>query len=152
MAQKSEYPVLLAIFGLNRAGRILYLSLFILAIPALTLWTVFLPRLRFSDQDERLFKAARHGDTPGIARALAEGAHVNAEAPIDRKTALFRAVAFAHTDTVRALLKAGADLEHRGADNQTALQLAETARKEERDPARASAYDQVIAALREAER
>jgi len=152
MTQKNEYPVLFAIFGLNRAGRILYVSLFVLAVPVLTVWTVLVPRLRFSDQDERLFKAARHGDTAGIARALADGADVNAEAPIDRKTALFRAVAFAHADAVRALLKAGADPERRGNDDQTALQLAETARKEEHDPSRASAYDRVIAALREVQR
>ena len=152
MAEKNDHPILFTVFGLNRAGRILYTSLFVLAVPALMVWTVLLPRLRFSDQDERLFKAARHGDVAAIGRAIADGAHVNAEAPIDRKTALFRAVAFAHADAVRALLKAGAELEHRGADNQTALELAETAKKEERDPSRASAYDQVIAALREAQR
>ena len=152
MAQKTPYPVLAAIFGLSRAGRILYGTLFVLAVPALAAWFILLPRLRFSDRDERLFKAARHGDAAGIARAIAEGADVNVEAPIDRKTALFRAAAFAQADAVRALLKAGADAEHRGADNQTALQLAETARKEEHDPSRASGYDQVIAALRGAQR
>ena len=49
-------------------------SLFVLAIPALTFWTVLLPRLRFSEKDEQLFKAARHGDVAGIERAMADGA------------------------------------------------------------------------------
>jgi hypothetical protein len=149
---KRDHPILFTIFGLNRAGQILYITLFVLAIPALTVWTVFVPRWRFSDADERLFKAARHGDVAGIERALAEGADVNAQAPIDRKTALLRAVAFAQTDAVRALLKAGADPERRGGDDQTALQLAETARKAESNSPRAASYDQVIAVLRGARR
>ena len=57
-----------ALFGLNRAGKILYTTLFVLAVPALVAWNVWLPRLRFSDQDERLFKAARHGNSPGWRR------------------------------------------------------------------------------------
>ena len=147
-----EYKWLLTLFGLNRAGQILYVSLFVLTIPALTFWTVLLPRLRFSETDERLFKAARHGDVAGIDRAIADGAHVNAEAPVDRKTALFRAVTFAQVDAVRALLKAGADPEHRGSDDKTALQLAEDARRGEQNGPRGPAYDQVIAALREVQR
>ena len=149
---KRDYPILFTLFGLNRAGQILYGTLFVLAVPALTVWTVFLPRWRFSEPDERLFKAARHGDVAGIERALGDGADVNAQAPIDRKTALFRAVAFAQTDAVRALLKAGADPERRGSDDQTALQLAETARKAESNSPRAAAYDQVIGVLRGAQR
>jgi hypothetical protein len=147
-----EPQVLYTLFGLNRAGRILYLVLFILTVPALTAYSVLLPRLRFHEPDEHLFKAARHGDVAGIARALGEGAKIDAEAPIDRRTALFRAAAFAHADAVRALLQAGADPAKRGVDDRTALQLAEDARKEERDPARAKGYDQVIAALQEVQR
>lgn len=152
MADNNEYPWLFTLFGFNRAGRILYTSIFVLAIPVLTVWTVFLPRWRFSEPDERLFKAARHGDVAGIERALGDGADVNAQAPVDRKTALFRAVAFAQTDAVRALLKAGADPERRGSDDQTALQLAETARKAESNSPRAAAYDQVIGVLRAVQR
>jgi hypothetical protein len=152
MPASNERAWLFTLFGLNRAGRILYISLFVLAVPALAFWMVLLPRLRFHDQDERLFKAARHGDVAGIERALAEGARVNAEAPVDRRTALFRAAAFGHADAVRALLKAGADAERRAPDDTTALQLAEEARKAESNPERAQAYDRVIAALREAQR
>lgn len=147
-----EPRVLYTLLGLNRAGRIFYLVLFVLAVPALVAWTVLLPRLRFHDEDERLFKAARHGDVAGIERALAEGARIDAAAPIDHRTALFRAAGLAHPDAVRALLEAGADPARRGVDDKTALQLAEDARKEERDPGRARAYDAVIAALREAQR
>jgi hypothetical protein len=147
-----EKSWMLTLFGLNRRGQWLYMSLFVLAIPALMLWTLVLPRFRFHEQDERLFKAARHGDVAGITRALAEGAKVNAEAPIDRRTALFRAAAFGHADAVRALLKEGADPERRGNDDRTALQLAEDARKQEQHSPRAAAYDQVIAALREVQR
>jgi hypothetical protein len=152
MAETRDYPILFTLFGLNRAGRILYTSLFVLAVPALVVWTVVIPRLRFHEQDEHLFKAARHGDVAGIARALAEGANVNAAAPIDGKTAIFRAAAFGYADAVRALLKAGADPERRGSDGRNPLQFAEDVRKEERDPARAQSYDQVIAALREVQR
>jgi Ankyrin repeats (3 copies) len=152
MAETKDHPILFTLVGLNRTGRILYTSLFVLAVPALMVWTILMPRLRFHEQDEHLFKAARHGDVAGIARALAEGANVNAEAPIDRRTALFRSAAFGYADAVRALLKAGADPERRGNDGRTALQFAEDVRKEEQDPARAKAYDQVIAALREVQR
>jgi hypothetical protein len=152
MAATNDHPWLYTLFGLNRAGQILYTTLFVLAVPALTFWTVFLPRLRFSEQDEHLFKAARHGDVAGIQRAIAEGASVNAQAPIDGKTALFRAAAFGYGDAVRALLKAGADPERRGNDGRTPLQFAEDVRKGERDEARARAYDGVIAALREVQR
>ena len=151
MAATKDYPILYTIFGLNRAGQILYTSLFVLAVPALMFWTVFVPRWRFKEPDEHLFKAARHNDVAGITRALAEGANVNAEAPIDGKTALFRAAAFGQSDAVRALLKAGADPERR-VNDRTVLQFAEEIRKGERDPARAKTYDEVIAALREAQR
>jgi len=152
MTGTKGHPILFTIFGLNRAGKMLYIAVFVLAIPALVGWFVLLPRLRFHEPDEHLFKAARHGDAAGIARALDEGANVNAEAPIDRKTALFRAAAFGQADAVRALLKAGADPERRAGDGRTVLQFAEDVRKDEKDGARAHAYDQVIAALREAQR
>ena len=148
----NDRPFLYALFGLNRAGQILYVTLFVLAVPALTVWTVFMPQFRFHEQDERLFKAARHGDVAGIERALAEGANINAAAPIDAKTALFRAAAFGHVDAVRALLKDGADPERRGRDGRSVLQFAEDARKEEKDPVRAQALDQVIDALKGAAR
>jgi hypothetical protein len=148
----NERSFLFALFGLNRAGQILYKTLFVLAIPALTAWFVLVPRLRFHEQDERLFKAARHGDVAGIERALADGANVNAAAPIDTKTALFRATAFGHADAVRALLKDGADPERRGRDGRSVLQFAEDARKEEKDQARARGLDLVIEALKGAQR
>jgi hypothetical protein len=148
----NERSFLLALFGLNRAGQILYVTLFVLAIPALAVWTVFVPRFRFREQEERLFKAARHGDVAGIERALAEGANINAAAPIDTKTALFRAAAFGHVDAVRALLKDGADPERHGRDGRSVLQFAEDARKEEKDPARARALGEVIDALKGAVR
>ena len=148
----NERSFLLPLFGLNRAGRILYITLFVLAIPAFTVWIVVVPRLRFHEQDERLFKAARHGDVTGIERALADGADINAAAPIDTKTALFRAAAFGHAEAVRALLKDGADPERRGRDGRSVLQFAEDTRKEERDPARAHALDLVIETIKGAAR
>jgi len=151
-ADSDNVPWWFALLGLGPWGKYVMLAIFVLTIPALTFWSVFMPRLRFHEVDERLFKAARHGDVAGITRALADGAAINAEAPIDRRTALFRAAAFAQVGAVRALLKAGADAERRGADDRTVLQLTEDARKEEHDGARARAYDQVIAALQEVQR
>ena len=148
----ADSPWWFALLGFGRVGRILYVSLFVLAVPALTVWTVFVPRLRFHEQDELLFKAARHGDVAGIERALAAGAKIDAQAPIDTKTALFRAAAFGHADAVRALLKHGADVEHRGRDDRPVLQFTEDARREEKDPARARALDQVIDVLKAVQR
>jgi hypothetical protein len=146
------YPILLAIFGLNRAGQILYISLFVLAVPALTVWTVLLPRMKFHDEEERLFKAARHGDRSGVERSLAAGAKVNAAAPVDGKTALFRAAIFGYADVVRVLIEHGADPAAVGADGKTALDVAVAARAAEKDPAAAGALDAVVAALEKVQR
>jgi hypothetical protein len=148
----TEGGLLFTLLGLNRAGKYLYLALFVLAIPALGFWTTTLPRLRFHEPDERLFYAARHGDVAGIERALGDGANVNAASPLDGRTALSRAALLGQPDGVRALLKAGANPDSRGGDDRTALQLAEDARKEESSPDRARALDGVIAALREVQR
>jgi hypothetical protein len=149
MASSNTPGVLYALLGLNRAGQILYISLFVLAIPALTAYSVLLPRLVFSAADEQLFFAARHGDTHAIDEALKAGAHVNRSAPIDRKTALFRAAVFGHADAVRFLLTHGADVSLRGSDGKSIVEIVETARASEKDPAVAQALDAVAAALRE---
>ena len=100
MASSGAPAWLLFLFGLNRAGQILYTSLFVLAVPALMFWTL-LPGMRFSEADEQLFRAARHGDVAGIKEAFDIGAKVDAEAPTDRKTALFRAAVFGYPDAVK---------------------------------------------------
>lgn len=141
--------VLFALLGLGRGGRILYTTLFVLAIPALTVWYVLVPRLRFHDEDERLFRAARHGDRAGVEQSLASGAQVNAAAPVDRKTALFRAAVFGHAEVVRVLLAKGADPNARGSDGRTALEVVLAARADTKDPADAAALDAVAAVLRE---
>ncbi len=142
--------MLYTILGLNRAGRILYATLFVLAAPALVAWFVVLPRLRFSDADERLFRAARHGDRSGVERSLAAGADVNAASPIDGKTALFRAAVFGHADAVSALLARGAEPTIQGLDGRTAIEVVTAARAEEKDPAIGRALDAVAALLRDA--
>ena len=121
-----------------------------LAVPALTAWSVLVPRLRFHEQDERLFRAARHGDRAGVERALAAGGRVNASAPIDRKTALFRAAVFGHAEVVRLLLDSGADPDARGSDGRSALEVALAARADTKDPTDAAALDAVVALLRNA--
>src|SRR5436190_6738497 len=125
--------VLLALFGLGPGGRILYGTLFVLAVPALVVWFVVLPRFRFSDEDERLFRAARHGDAAAIERSLAAGGHIDAASPVDGKTALFRAAIFGRGDAVRALLGHGANASARGSDGRTALEVTQAARAEEKD-------------------
>jgi ankyrin repeat protein len=106
--------------------------------------------VQFHDEEERLFRAARHGDVAAIERSLASGGNVHAAAPIDGKTALFRAAVFGHVDAVRALLRHGADASIRGHDGRTALEMVVEARTGETDRARAQALDAVAAALREA--
>jgi len=149
MQTSKMQSLLFALLGLGRGGRILYLTLFLLAAPAMILYFVWLPRARFSEADEQLFRAAQDGDRAGIERALADGAHVTDVSPIDGKTALFRAAAFGHVDAVRLLLNRGADREARGNDGKTALDMVTTARDDERDMATAAALDAVAAALRE---
>ncbi|MCE9657379.1 MAG: ankyrin repeat domain-containing protein [Burkholderiales bacterium] len=140
--------IVFALLGLGRGGKILYLALFVLAVPAFLAYTVWLPRERFSEADEQLFRAARHGDRGGIERALAEGARVSDVSPVDGKTALFRAAVFGHADALRLLLARGADPQARGSDGRTVLEVVAAARGDERDPA-AAALDAVAAALRE---
>lgn len=143
--------VLSALLGLNRAGRLLYTALFVLAVPAMLVWFVLVPRLQFSAADERLFRAARHGDRAGVAQSLAAGGRIDAAAPIDGKTAIFRAAVFGHADLVRDLLQREADVNVRGTDGRTVLEVVAAARLEERDAARARALDAVAAALRATE-
>lgn len=144
-------PWFFALLGLGRGGQILYGALFVLAVPALIVWFVVLPRWRFSDQDERLFRAARHGDVAGLEQSLAAGAHVNAASPIDGKTALFRAAIFGHAAAVRALIEHGADTAVHANDGQTALDVAVAARASEKNPDIAHNLETVVTILREAE-
>ena len=141
--------VLFALLGLGRGGKILYLTLFVLAVPAMVAYFFWLPRVRFSDADEHLFRAARHGDRGGIERALSEGARVTDVSPVDGKTALFRAAVLGHADAVRLLLDRGADRQARGNDGRTVAEIVTAARGDEREPAAAIALDAVAAALRE---
>jgi len=150
MATSDKNSILYTLLGLNRASRYLYGALFVLAVPAFLGWFVLLPRLRFSDADERLFLAARHGARAGVEQALVAGAHVNAESPADGKAALSRAAIFGHGDVVRLLLERGADAAARGADGRSALDVATAARADETDPSAARALDDVVATLREA--
>jgi Ankyrin repeats (3 copies) len=148
VAASRTQSIIFALLGLNRAGKILYTVLFVLAVPALAAWFVWLPRLRFSDEDERLFRAARHGDRAGVERSLGAGAKVSDVSPIDGKTALFRAAVFGHADVVRLLLERGADPAARGSDGRSALEVIQAAREEEKDRTRQQALDAVAVVLR----
>ena len=138
-----------ALFGLNRAGKILYGTLFILAIAAFAGKQV-LPTIQFSDQDEQLFRAARHGDRAAVEQALTNGASLEHAAPVDHKTALFRAAVFGHAEVVRLLLERGADPNAVGSDGRSALDIVTAARAEEKDPAAAGNLDAVAVILKEA--
>ena len=140
--------VLATLLGLNRAGKILWPTLFVGAVSAFVVWNALLPRLGFGENEERLFGAARHGDVAGIERALGAGASVDKPAPIDSKTALFRAAVFGHADAVRILLARGANPSHRGNDGQTALEVVQAVRAEEKNKDRTRSLDAVAAALK----
>lgn len=143
----NDRPILYALFGLNRAGQILWALIFIGGI-AWFVNSTMTPGRNFSDADERLFRAARHGDKVGIEQALASGAGVNDISPIDGATALFRAAAFGHADAVKALLDSGADREAHAWDSQTALDRVIAFRNEEKEPGARRALDDVATVLR----
>ena len=146
--ESTTQRVIFALLGLNKAGQYLYVTLFILAVPALAAYTVWLPASRFSEKDEHLFRAARHGDLPAIEQALGDGATVTAASPIDGKTALFRAATLGQTAAVRLLLERGADPMARGLDGLTALETVQAARAEEKNAAAAQALDTIAELLR----
>jgi hypothetical protein len=146
-ASGSKTPWWFALLGLGRGGRLVLALLLAVAGAAFIAWKVLLPGWSFTDQDERLFRAARHGDVAGIEQALAAGAHIDAASPIDGKTALCRAAIFGRAEAVRTLLARGADASVRGTDGRTALDVATAARADERDPALARDLDVAIAAL-----
>ena len=150
MAASKTQTVIFALLGLNRAGQFLYVLLFVAAIPALLAYTTWLPRYRFTDADEQLFKAARHGDVPALQQSLAAGADLTHASPVDGKTALFRASVFGRTDAVRLLLEHGADPEARGSDGRSALEVVSAARTDEKNLDRARTLDEVAALLQKA--
>ena len=151
MKSSSDDASALTLFGLNRTGKIVYGALFVLVVPAFLAWTIWLPRVRFSDGDEQLFRAARHGDRAAIEQALNAGARIEAASPVDGKTALFRAAVLGHTDAVRLLLEHGADPAARGLDGRSPVEVVEEARSDEHDPEAARGLDAVLNVLRNAE-
>lgn len=149
---EGDRPVLFAVFGLNRAGQILYGTLLVVVIAVFFGRQSLLPRLRFSEQDEQLFRAARHGDRAGVEKALSAGASLDHAAPVDLKTALFRAAVFGHADLVGLMIDRGADAAVLGADGQSVLDIVLEASRTEKDPATKRNLDAVAAVLREKER
>ena len=147
-SESAVQRVLFTLLGLNRAGKFLYLALLLLGAPALIAYKAWLPAYRFTDADEQLFRAARHGDLAGIERSLADGATVTAASPVDGKTALFRAAVLGQAEAVRVLLEHGADPAAHGNDGQTPLELVMAAREGEKTPAAAHALDAVAVLLR----
>jgi len=110
--------IVLALFGYNWAGKILWT---LVAATGLAYFVFVTQGPPFSDEDERLFRAARHGDRAGVERSLEAGAGVADLSPLDRKTVLFRAAAFGHAEVVAVLLEKGADPAIRDGDGKTAL-------------------------------
>jgi ankyrin repeat protein len=143
--------LLFTLLALNRAGRILWGVLIVGGAGVFIATRVWLPGARFSDQDEQLFRAARHGDVTGIERALGAGAGINDRSPIDGKTALFRAAVFGHADAVRLLLARGADVTMRGYDDRPAIEVVVVAITDEKDPLMSTRLNTVATALRRAD-
>ena len=146
-AEPAVQRILFTLLGVNKAGQYLYKALFVLAVPALVAYTVWWPRYRFSDADEQLFRAARHGDLAGIEQSLRDGASVTTVSPIDGKTALFRSAVLGQADAVRILLERGADPGAHGLDGRTPLELVQEARNVEKAPAAMQALDTVAGLL-----
>ena len=141
--------VLFTLLGLGRAGQILYVTLFVLAVPLLAAYTVWLPRLSFLGSGRAPVPRRPTRRSRRHRAALGEGARVTDVSPVDGKTALFRAAVLGHADAVRLLLERGADPQGRGNDGRTVAEVVTSARGDERDPAAAAALDAVAAALRD---
>ena len=71
-----------------------------------------------------LLRAAREGDLKTVRAALDSGVDINARGR-KKQTALHEAVLGGHPEVVKALIKAGADLELCNDDGWTARELAE---------------------------
>ena len=140
--------IVFTLLGLNDAGQKLLIGIFILGFAGFMAYTVLGSRSRFSDADEHLFRAARHGDLPGIEQSLGEGAAVTDVSPVDGKTALHRAAILGQTAAVRLLLERGADPAAHGFDGQTPLEIVQAARAPEKDAAAAKALDAIAELLR----
>ena len=145
MSESRTSFIVLALFGYNWAGKILW---GLIAAIGLGYWVLVAQGPPFSDEDERLFRAARHGDRPAAEHSLEAGAGVADLSPLDRKTALFRAAIFGHADVVRLLLERGADPATRGGDGKTALDVVIEARTDEKKPEAQRALDEVATLLR----
>jgi hypothetical protein len=144
MGESKASFFVLALFGFNRAGQILW---GLITVAGLAYFVYSIQGPPFSDEDERLFRAARHGDRAGVERSLEAGATVADQSPLDRRTALFRAAVFGHADVVRVLLERGADPSARGGDGKTALDVVIEARADEKKPEAQRALDEVATVL-----
>ena len=142
--------LLFTLLALNRAGRILWALLIAIGVTGFLASRIWLPAAQFTEEDEQLFRAARHGDVSGIERALTAGAGVNDRSPVDGKTALFRAAVFGHSPVVRLLLERGADAAARGYDDLMPIDAVDAAIRDEKDPRRSNQLHEVAAALRNA--
>jgi hypothetical protein len=149
-AGDKAHPILYTLLGLNRAGAVLRWVVLLGGLGGAFAWFTILPGMRFSDNDEALFRAARHGDRAGVEHALASGARIDASSPVDGKTALFRAAVFGYDQVVRDLLERGANPAARDGDGRTALEVVQAARADEKSAAAAKALEAVIAVLRDA--
>lgn len=140
--------VVYALLGLNQAGQYLYRALLVLGFAGFVFYKVWMLSARFSEAEEHLFRGARHGDLAAIEQSLRDGANVNAAAPIDGKTALFRAAILGQKEAVRLLIERGADPNARSLDGHTPLDIVEAARAEEKDVSHAQALDAIAELLR----
>ncbi len=85
------------------------------------LFTTFL----FAGPDEDLIRGATVGDKARITKALAEKADVNARAKFNGTTALMHLAGGGHTELVKLLIKAKADVNAKDNQGRTALQFAQ---------------------------
>ena len=149
MAQEESTTerIVFTLLGLNDAGQKLLIGLIFVGFAGFMGYNVWSSRSAFSEADERLFRAARHGDLSGIEQSLGEGATVSDVSPIDGKTALFRAAILGQPAAVRLLLERGADPEAHDREGQTALETVQAARAEEKNTAAARNLDAVAEIL-----
>jgi hypothetical protein len=96
----------------------------LLLIPIIVVVAAFLNGLRIDSEQSDTWNAAAHGETVELERLIASGASLDFEVDNFNQTPLMGAAWGGHANTVVALLRHHADVNHKNRKGETALGIA----------------------------